>query len=810
MSVVPYPLATLAPISAPKIVARRRRFLPHNENFDGFSTFWLSTFISLLSSLSSIFSLLLESTTTIITIITMSTSISAAPLIHNNARNHRDWLDTTKALPDKSGRTAGFEYAIQPDGTCMAERQWRERRQRPYTFLQKQKQQQGGSSRGAGRYQTATPVVSSMAQIEQSIKNSSNSSSNTSRMMPPLPKSSKATAAPPAPDFLSPNRRIRNHHNAIFGQHLPNALNSPACARKVFGNQASLQEEQELCQSILFKEKENMPAAVVEEHNNHVEHNDNDDDDLFMDFDVDKMVAERHAAQQQKTQPKFDYGGDDNRRVSDISLVPSEGAITPRGNASNSNSSFVYHQQQQPVVYDLCDTSNDVSVHAATNRSFDSTNSYAQGGSYNNNQQQQPRDSFGSSGNAGGYQQQQQSSRNTSYNQQPNTSYNQQQNTSFDSASSGVGGYQQQQPASSRNTSNYAQSSYNNQQSNNTSFDSSNSSSGVGGYQQQQPASSRNNTSNYAQSSYDNQQSNNTSFGSSNSFGNNAGSYDQQQQQQVSNRSFDSSSHNNTSSFGNNNESFHTAAASSSFDAPNGGDAAPLCPQHNQPCRLLTAKSAANAGRQFYKCSVPDHQDQCDFFEWADGAEGNWNNDDSGGGGGGDYAPAGGDVLDHHNENRRKFGHSSFRPGQQHVIENALKGRDVFVLMPTGGGKSLCYQLPAWCCPGLSVVISPLLSLIQDQVQSMTKLGVQSVFLNSAQDYETEQRDIQRRLFATTAHGGVKLLYITPEKLRHSGVVQNVLKKLSERNHISRFVVDEAHCLRYVFSLFFNIIDRCV
>ena len=125
-----------------------------------------------------------------------------------------------------------------------------------------------------------------------------------------------------------------------------------------------------------------------------------------------------------------------------------------------------------------------------------------------------------------------------------------------------------------------------------------------------------------------------------------------------------------------------------------------------------------------------------------------------------------------------------------------IGGRDVFVLMPTGGGKSLCYQLPAWCCPGLSVVISPLLSLIQDQVQSMTKLGVQSVFLNSAQDYETEQKDIQRRLFATTAHGGVKLLYITPEKLRHSGVIKNLLTKLHERNHISRFVVDEAHCLR--------------
>jgi bloom syndrome protein len=200
--------------------------------------------------------------------------------------------------------------------------------------------------------------------------------------------------------------------------------------------------------------------------------------------------------------------------------------------------------------------------------------------------------------------------------------------------------------------------------------------------------------------------------------------------------------------------------------------------------------------------------DQCDFFQWVDGIESNsnYNNDSIGGGGGGggaDMYSSGGDVLDHKNENRRKFGHSSFRPGQQMVIENALKGQDVFVLMPTGGGKSLCYQLPAWCCPGLSVVISPLLSLIQDQVQSMTKLGVESVFLSSSQDYETEGRDIQRRLFATPAHGGVKLLYITPEKLRHSGVIKNILKTLFERKMLSRFVVDEAHCLRCVLCCFF-------
>ena len=93
------------------------------------------------------------------------------------------------------------------------------------------------------------------------------------------------------------------------------------------------------------------------------------------------------------------------------------------------------------------------------------------------------------------------------------------------------------------------------------------------------------------------------------------------------------------------------------------------------------------------------------------------------------------------------------------------------------------------------MVISPLLSLIQDQVQSMTKLGVESVFLASSQDYESEQRDITRRLNAVTAHEGVKLLYLTPEKLSNSSMMQGLLRRLHSKNLISRFVVDEAHCL---------------
>jgi DEAD/DEAH box helicase/GRF zinc finger len=233
-----------------------------------------------------------------------------------------------------------------------------------------------------------------------------------------------------------------------------------------------------------------------------------------------------------------------------------------------------------------------------------------------------------------------------------------------------------------------------------------------------------------------------------------------------------------------------------SGDTSNG---APQCPGHDRPCKVCTSRTGSSAGRQFYACSISQRDQQCDFFQWVDG-------DSSG-----DNAPSFSSnwvqstltgappprplasCKDIHAENRRVFGHRSFRPGQQRIIEEAVSGKDVFVLMPTGGGKSLCYQLPAWCCPGLAVVISPLLSLIQDQVQNMTKLGVQSVFINSSQDYETEQRDITRRLSATTANNGVKLLYLTPEKLRHSSMIQGILSRLYQNNLLSRFVIDEAH-----------------
>ena len=235
----------------------------------------------------------------------------------------------------------------------------------------------------------------------------------------------------------------------------------------------------------------------------------------------------------------------------------------------------------------------------------------------------------------------------------------------------------------------------------------------------------------------------------------------------------------------------HIAAADTAMQMANNEDA-PCCPAHNLPCRLLTANTERNMGRQFYKCSMPEGQ-QCDFFEWVDGNEmgGNWGTSNT------SYVGAAnsGQQKNIMIENARVFGHQRFRKNQEEIIRNAMQGRDVFVLMPTGGGKSLCYQLPAICCPGLAVIISPLLSLIQDQVQSLKAKGVQTEFLSSTQDYQTEQMDITRRLNETDAYNGIKLLYITPEKLTRSNQMQGILRRLYSRGLISRFVVDEAHCL---------------
>ncbi|CAM9378146.1 unnamed protein product, partial [Choristocarpus tenellus] len=151
--------------------------------------------------------------------------------------------------------------------------------------------------------------------------------------------------------------------------------------------------------------------------------------------------------------------------------------------------------------------------------------------------------------------------------------------------------------------------------------------------------------------------------------------------------------------------------------------------------------------------------------------------------------------LDIYEQVSSVFGHAKFRAGQKEVIVDAMRGKDVFVLMPTGGGKSLCYQLPACCCPGLAVVFSPLISLIQDQVSQMQSIGVQACYLNSEQDYDSEVKVVMDQLYHLQPYGGLKLLYITPEKFCRSPSMTRALQRLHSKGLLSRFVIDEAHCV---------------
>ena len=106
------------------------------------------------------------------------------------------------------------------------------------------------------------------------------------------------------------------------------------------------------------------------------------------------------------------------------------------------------------------------------------------------------------------------------------------------------------------------------------------------------------------------------------------------------------------------------------------------------------------------------------------------------------------------------FGFEHFREPQQAIVEAIISGEDAFVLMPTGGGKSLCYQIPALVRPGCGIVISPLIALMQDQVDALKQVGIAAAFLNSSQSYD-EQQQVQQSL----QQGHLQLLYIAPERL---------------------------------------------
>ncbi len=136
---------------------------------------------------------------------------------------------------------------------------------------------------------------------------------------------------------------------------------------------------------------------------------------------------------------------------------------------------------------------------------------------------------------------------------------------------------------------------------------------------------------------------------------------------------------------------------------------------------------------------------------------------------------------------KRQFGFDSFRMNQQAAIETVLQGNDALVLMPTGGGKSLCYQIPALLFDGLTVVISPLIALMKDQVDALKNNGVEAAFFNSTQ---TGQE--QTEVFRAVRSGKLKLLYVAPERLLQSG--EQFVDFLKSVN-VSMFAIDEAHCI---------------
>ncbi|MBR4132238.1 MAG: DNA helicase RecQ [Oscillospiraceae bacterium] len=134
---------------------------------------------------------------------------------------------------------------------------------------------------------------------------------------------------------------------------------------------------------------------------------------------------------------------------------------------------------------------------------------------------------------------------------------------------------------------------------------------------------------------------------------------------------------------------------------------------------------------------------------------------------------------------RQYFGHESFRPGQEELIGAILSGRDVFGVMPTGAGKSVCYQLPALLLPGITLVVSPLISLMKDQVAALKEAGVPAAYVNSSLT-SAQQREVLRR----AGNGAYRLMYVAPERL----MTDSFLRFAGEQT-ISLLAVDEAHCV---------------
>jgi ATP-dependent DNA helicase RecQ len=152
--------------------------------------------------------------------------------------------------------------------------------------------------------------------------------------------------------------------------------------------------------------------------------------------------------------------------------------------------------------------------------------------------------------------------------------------------------------------------------------------------------------------------------------------------------------------------------------------------------------------------------------------------------------PSATSIPDLHVSLKRVFGFDTFRPGQEAIVRDVLDGRDVLAIMPTGGGKSLCFQLPAVLRDGVTLVVSPLIALMQDQVRQLRDNGVAATFINSSLQ--------GKEIFARTAgllRDEYKLVYLAPERLLSEDFLSTVLDRLVEQRHLAMFVVDEAHCV---------------
>ncbi len=131
------------------------------------------------------------------------------------------------------------------------------------------------------------------------------------------------------------------------------------------------------------------------------------------------------------------------------------------------------------------------------------------------------------------------------------------------------------------------------------------------------------------------------------------------------------------------------------------------------------------------------------------------------------------------------FGFDSLRPGQDAVVSAIMEGRDALAIMPTGGGKSLCYQLPALCRPGVTVVVSPLIALMKDQVDALQARGIPAAAINSSLGAEE-----YRQAMAAFRAGELRILYVAPERFGQEGFMNTL-----SRMQVSLLAVDEAHCL---------------